>query len=157
MMLKISRLSDYGLQAAAYLAQNAGRVVPAREISEFFSLPLPVVSKVLKALHEGGLIRSHRGVEGGYSFEGDLEAVTLGRLLEVLEGPWDLVECETLDDEGHATCLIRSGCPSRTFMFGINRAIKNAFEQVTLGDLTRAAFAHGPEFRIDIRRARDLQ
>lgn len=156
-MLKISRLSDYGLQAAAYLAQNAGRVIPAREISEFSSLPLPVVSKVLKVLHEGGLVRSHRGVEGGYSFEGDLEAVTLGRLLEVLEGPWDLVECETLDDEGHATCAIRSGCPSRSFLFGINRAIKNAFEQVTLGDLTRAAFAHGPEPRINIRPARGLQ
>lgn len=156
-MLKISRLSDYGLQAAAYLAQNAGRVVPAREIAEFFSLPVPVVSKVLKHLHDGEVIRSHRGVEGGYSFDGDIESITLGRLLETLEGPWDLVECETFDEAGHAVCSIRSCCPSRTFMFGINRAIKNAFEQVTLGDLTRAAFAHGPEPRIHIRTTRDIQ
>jgi Rrf2 family protein len=156
-MLKISRLTDYGLQSAAYLAQNAGRVVPAREVAEFFSLPMPVVSKVLKLLHEGQVIRSHRGVEGGYSFEGDAEAVTLGRLLEVFEGPWDLVECETFDNEGHAVCSIRQACPSRPFLFGINRAIKNAFEQVTLGDLTRAAFSHGPESRIHIRTSKDLQ
>ena len=64
-------------------------------------------------------------------------AVTLGQLIEVLEGPWDLVECETTDDSGHAVCAIRVACPSRRFMFGINRAIKGAFEQVTLGDLTR--------------------
>ena len=57
----------------------------------------------------------------------------------MLEGPWDLVECETRDADGHALCSIRRACPSRSFMFGINRAIKGAFEQVTLGDLARGA------------------
>ena len=136
-MLKISRLTDYGLLASVFLARHAGEVMAAREIAEFYHLPLPVVTKVLKALHTSGVIRSHRGVGGGYSFDGDAEAVTLGQLIEVFEGPWDLVECETLDDEGHATCAIRIACPSRRFMFGINRAIKGAFEQVTLGDLVR--------------------
>jgi DNA-binding IscR family transcriptional regulator len=55
----------------------------------------------------------------------------------MLEGPWDLTECETFDDHGEAACAIRVACPSRRFMFGINRAIKGAFEQVTLGDLVR--------------------
>ena len=55
----------------------------------------------------------------------------------MLEGPWDLTECETTDDAGHAVCAIRIACPSRRFMFGINQAIKGAFEQVSLGDLTR--------------------
>jgi Rrf2 family protein len=136
-MLKISRLTDYGLLAGVFLARHAGEVMAAREIAEFYHLPLPVITKVLKALHTSGVIRSHRGVGGGYSFDGDAEAVTLGQLIEAFEGPWDLVECETLDDEGHATCAIRIACPSRRFMFGINRAIKGAFEQVTLGDLVR--------------------
>ena len=136
-MLKISRLTDYGLLAGVYLARNAGRVVAAREIAEFYHLPVPAVTKVLKTLQHGGLVSSHRGVAGGYVFEGDPEAVTLGSLIEMLEGPWDLTECETYDHEGNATCGIRVACPSRRFMFGINRAIKGAFEQVTLGDLVR--------------------
>ena len=136
-MLKISKLSDYGLLATVYLARHRGKVVAAREIANFYHLPVPMVTKVLKALHSGGLIESHRGAGGGYSFENDSERVTLGDLLEVLEGPWDLVECETTDDDGHAVCAIRTACPSRRFMFGINRAIKTAFEQVTLDDLAR--------------------
>ena len=136
-MLKISRLTDYGLLACVYLARNQGQVVAAREIAEFYHLPIPMVTKVLKALGTSSLIRSHRGVGGGYSFGDDPELVTLGRLIEVLEGPWDLVECETTDDHGLATCAIRIACPSRRFMFGINRAIKGAFEQVSLGDLMR--------------------
>lgn len=134
-MLKISKLTDYGLLAALYLARRQGGVVSAREIAEFYHLPVPMITKVLKTLLQGGLISSHRGVDGGYSFDGDPESITLGQLVEVLEGPWDLVECETTDDRGHAVCSIRVACPSRRFMFGINRAIKGAFDQVTLADL----------------------
>lgn len=137
-MLKISRLTDYGLLAAVYLARHAGEVTSAREVAEFYHLPLPAVTKVLKILHQSGLVHSHRGVDGGYSFDGNAEVVTLGQLIEAFEGPWDLTECETFDDHGEATCAIRVACPSRRFMFGINRAIKGAFEQVTLADL-----AHG--------------
>ena len=139
-MLKISRLTDYGLLATIYLARKQGETISAREIAEFYHLPIPTVTKVLKTLHQGGVIASHRGVSGGYSFEVDPEMFTLGQVLELLEGPWDLVECETIDENGTATCSIRAGCPSRRFMFGINRAIKGAFEQITLGDLTRGAF-----------------
>ncbi len=136
-MLKISRVTDYGLLASVYLARKTGEVVAAREIAEFYHLPVPMITKVLKTLHHGGIINSHRGVGGGYSLDVDAEAVTLGQLLDVLEGPWDLVECETTDDEGHAVCAIRVACPSRRFMFGINRAIKGAFDRLTLADLMR--------------------
>src|SRR5881394_3369374 len=128
-MLKISRLTDYGLLATVYLARHAGKVTAARQIAGFYHLPLPMITKVLKALAAGGVVHSHRGVAGGYSFDGDADEVTLGELIAVLEGPWDLVECETTDDSGHAICSIRVACPSRRFMFGINSAIKGAFEQ----------------------------
>ncbi|HEX7808201.1 MAG TPA: Rrf2 family transcriptional regulator [Thermoanaerobaculia bacterium] len=136
-MLKISRLTDYGLLASVYLARRAGETIAAREIAEFYHLSLPAVTKVLKTLNTGGVISSHRGVDGGYSFDGDMESITLGQLIEIFEGPWDLTECETLDHDGNATCAIRVACPSRRFMFGINRAVKGAFEQVTLADLVR--------------------
>jgi Rrf2 family protein len=137
-MLKISKLTDYGLLATVYLARKPGEVVAAREIANFYHLPLPMITKVLKTLHAGGIVQSYRGAGGGYSFDGDADSVTLGQIIETLEGPWDLVECESVDDSGHAICSIRVACPSRRFMFGINRAIKGAFEQVTLSEL-----AHG--------------
>jgi len=136
-MLKISKLTDYGLLAAVYLARHGGEVASAREIAEFYHLPVPMITKVLKMLHQSELIESQRGAGGGYTFHGDPESITLGQLIETLEGPWDLVECETTNDQGDAACAIRGACPSRRFMFGINRAVKGAFEQVTLGDLTR--------------------
>ena len=138
-MLKISKLADYGLLAAVYLARKPGEIVSAREVSEFYHLPVPTTTKVLKVLHQGGVIESRRGVAGGYTFSSDAQSITLGQLLDLLEGPWDLVECESTDDKGHALCSIRKGCPSRRFMYGINRAIKSAFEQITLADLAKGS------------------
>lgn len=156
-MLKISKLTDYGLLAAAHLARRGGEVIAAREIADTYSLPLPAISKVLKMLHEGGILQSQRGVAGGYSFHGDAERVSLGRLIEVLEGPWDLVDCETVDVKGEAACAIRSCCSSRTFMSGINQTIKHAFEQVSLADLTRGMVPAGgwEQGRIVLRSPRD--
>jgi Rrf2 family protein len=157
-MLKISRLSDYGLLAMVYLAPRRGEVVSTREIAEFYALPYPMVSKVLKALHEGGIVSSRRGVDGGYTYDGDPEKTTLGQLLDVLEGPWDLVDCETTNTAGHAVCSIRLDCPSRGFMFGINRAIKHAFDSITLGDLARGAFPGADATsKFDIRVERNVE
>ena len=64
-MLKISRLTDYGLLAAVYLARRGGTVVSSREIAAFYHLPVPMITKVLKTLQQGALVQSHRGVGGG--------------------------------------------------------------------------------------------
>ena len=56
-MLKISKLTDYGLLAAVYLARHSGEVASAREIAEFYHLPVPMITKVLKTLHQSELDR----------------------------------------------------------------------------------------------------
>lgn len=156
-MLKISKFTDYGLLVMVYLARRSGETAAAREIARFYTLPVPMVTKVLKTLHHGGVVRSHRGVDGGYSFEGDAERLTLGSLLEVLEGPWDLVECESLDSEGHGVCSIRAACPSRRFLSGINRAVKHAFDKVTLADMARGDVPVGEAAEIKAVVAGEIQ
>jgi len=64
-MLKISSLTDYGLLATVYLARKAGEVVAAREIAGFYHLSLPMITKVLKTLHAGGIVQSYRGSGAG--------------------------------------------------------------------------------------------
>src|SRR5258708_39209342 len=125
-MLKISKLTDYGLLACVYLARKPGEIVAAREIASFYQLPLPMITKVLKTLHHGEIIGSHPGGGGGYSFDGDVDMVTLGQLIPALEGPWDLVHCEAHDERGQALCPLRTAGPSRRSMFRINRPIKGA-------------------------------
>ena len=67
-MIRLSRITDYGIVLMAHLAEHPeGAPHNAREVAAETSLPLPVVSKVLKSLARAGLLVSQRGAKGGYA------------------------------------------------------------------------------------------
>ena len=84
-MLCVSKKVDYTLSALSFLAVHAGRVCSAREIAETHNLPLPRLMNLLKRLHRKGLVRSVRGVRGGYHVSEGLDRVSLYELITILE------------------------------------------------------------------------
>ena len=77
-MLRITKQTDYGIVLMTCFAiDEAGRVQNARDVARDTNLPLPTVSKILKALARGGVLISHRGVKGGYSLARSPEAITI--------------------------------------------------------------------------------
>jgi len=75
------------LIALAHLAQRPEGITSAREIAQSYRLPLPLTMKLLKCLHHQGLVKSIRGVHGGYQLQADLRAVSLADLLQMLRAP----------------------------------------------------------------------
>jgi hypothetical protein len=65
-MMKLSRISDYGIVLMTLIANRDDDAAPhnAREVAAQAELPLPVVSKILKSLAREGLLVSHRGAKG---------------------------------------------------------------------------------------------
>src|SRR5690606_8386643 len=66
-MLRINRLTDYGTLALTYMATHPGRLHSAADLASELGLGAPTVSKVLKMLGRRDLVRSIRGLRGGYS------------------------------------------------------------------------------------------
>ena len=66
-MLRMGKLTDYGIVLMSYLATNRHEQHSAHAIADAVKVPLPTVRKVLKSLSHGGLLQSERGVAGGYS------------------------------------------------------------------------------------------
>ena len=85
-MLSFSRKTDYALIALAHLAGRAGEIASAREIAETYHLSVPLVMKILKVLTNKAIVRSVRGVKGGYQLGVDLQNVSLYHLIEALKG-----------------------------------------------------------------------
>ena len=84
-MLCVSKKVDYALSALSFLAVHAGRVCSAREIAQTHNLPLPRLMNLLKRLHRKGVVRSVRGVRGGYVVSDQLDQVSLYELITILE------------------------------------------------------------------------
>ncbi len=86
-MLRLGKRAEYALIALAHLAQRPEGITSAREIAQSYRLPLPLTMKLLKCLHHQGLVKSIRGVHGGYQLQADLRAVSLADLLQMLRAP----------------------------------------------------------------------
>ena len=131
-MLRISKLTDYGIVLLVRFAQEAsGTTLTAREMSEATELPLPVVSKMLKSLASSDLLASQRGARGGYQLARKPEAVNVAEIVEALEGPIALMECVAAD----GLCDQESHCGLRAPWQRINSAIQTTLTQVSLAEL----------------------
>ena len=134
-MLRISKLTDYGIVLLAHFARRApGSTCNARELAEATGLPFPVVGKVLKTLAQAGLLVSHRGAKGGYTLARPPGAISVAEMIEALEGPIALMACSA----GPGHCEQESICCVRDPWQTIHGAIRGALSGVTLGGLVQA-------------------
>ncbi len=85
-MIALSKKVDYALTSLAHLIENRHQTVSARQIAGTHGLPLALVMKILKSLHQHGVLSSTRGVKGGYQVAVDLDDLSLGRLIAIVDG-----------------------------------------------------------------------
>jgi Rrf2 family protein len=142
-MLCISKKAEYALVALAHLAEWPGRVASAREISLGRELPLAMLMNILKNLQGHGLLRSTRGVKGGYAIDANLADVSLYELIAVVDcdghGAAD-GDCGCLEHVAGTEPLGDSPGPVRALQLRLLRFLKD----VRLADLVM------PGRRIDV-------
>ena len=131
-MIRLSRLADYAVVITGYMAVQPTRVFSAFELADGTGLPAPTVSKVLTALGRAKVVKSLRGVKGGYQLARTPQEITAGDIISAVDGPIALTLC--LEHDG--SCDVASLCPSRQGWRRVNDAILQALQAVTLADMT---------------------
>ncbi|HEX2236998.1 MAG TPA: SUF system Fe-S cluster assembly regulator [Gammaproteobacteria bacterium] len=150
-MLRLSKLTDYGTVIMTYMARKPDALHTAREITDQIHVALPTVSKVLKLLAQEGLLTSYRGVNGGYSLSRAPDRISVAEIIKALEGPIGLTECSS----SPGLCHQESVCPIRPNWLKINRAILATLEGITLAEMAQpASSAPAQEDTIPAVRAR---
>lgn len=132
-MLKLSKLTDYGIVLLSYFAHNSEKQpFSARHLSKESRIPLPTVTKLLKMLTNTGLLNSEIGRNGGYSLVKRPHEMSLGKVISLLEGPLALTECS----DKHGRCKIDGDCPVRNNWRKINRVVMKALDLLTIEDMS---------------------
>jgi Rrf2 family iron-sulfur cluster assembly transcriptional regulator len=87
--VKVSTRGDYASRALLSLALHTEREGPTsvRDIAERTGLPQPYLEQILLALKGAGLVRSKRGVGGGYVLARNPADITLGEIVSAVDGP----------------------------------------------------------------------
>ena len=133
-MLRISKLTDYGVVLATHLAApREGDTLAVSDLARETGIPQPTVSKVLKQLSRAGVVEGQRGAQGGYRLARTADQITIAEVIAAVEGPIGVTECATDDELG--TCELETRCDVRTNWQRINRAVSDALEGIRLSDM----------------------
>lgn len=136
-MLQLTKRTEYGLIALTLLAERGGSVVSVREICERFPIPRRLVAEVLKDLCRSNLVASWRGANGGYALRRPAEAISVGEVVEVLEGRPPITSCTSLGTYVPGSCEVEHVCPIRSPIQHLRSGIWALLERTSLQDLVQ--------------------
>jgi Rrf2 family protein len=132
--MRISAKADYAVRAAVELASASGeKPVKAERIATAQEIPLNFLENILGELRHAGIVRSHRGAEGGFRLAKPADQVTIADIIRAVEGP---------------LASVRGGPPEETAYPGSSAALprvwiavranlRKVVEHVTVADVAR--------------------
>ena len=129
-MLKLTKKIDYALIAMHYIAFTENdQVVNTKAIAEKYGIPLELLAKILQKLAKKGLVISHNGPKGGYLLAKDPEQISIGEVIQAIEGPIGIAECYHESDN---LCSQKAHCNIRTPMGMIQEKITGLLNGISL-------------------------
>jgi Rrf2 family cysteine metabolism transcriptional repressor len=133
--MQISTKGRYGLRAVLELARQSGdKPISTKDISISQRITIPYLEQLFFRLKNKGFVRSVRGAQGGYFLARKPSEITVGEIIECLDGPIEFTDCKSTSD-GQTTCIGRENCIAISFWDDLKEAINDRLYNTTLADL----------------------
>ena len=130
--MKISTKGRYGLRILMDLAlHQTEKPRLIRDIAKSQQISEKYISRLVIALRKAGMIRSVRGVNGGFHIAMKPEEITLLDVIEVMEGPLSIVDCVSMPKK----CTHSEHCAPREVWCKLNDDIRGLMRGTTLADI----------------------
>ena len=131
-MIKVSRMADYAVLLVCNMSRDIDKVFSAHDLSLHTSLPITTVSKILTKLTKSRITTSVRGVSGGYRLLIDAKKISVGNIIDIIDGKVALTVCI---EESNQSCGLASMCSSHSNWQIINNAVSNALNSVSIEEM----------------------
>jgi Rrf2 family protein len=114
-----------------YFSRAGKRTVSTAELESRLSLPRPFLRRILQRLEKYGVLKSARGAGGGFLLRSRVEKINLLELVEIFQGPMDVLNCTFRN----RTCTRREGCRLRQKIKEIEQHLSKSLARVTVRSL----------------------
>jgi len=91
--MQITRETDYAIRCVLYLSESPERVVMVDEIAKAKSVPKSFLAKILQKLARAKIVKSFRGVNGGFKLARNPKEISLLDVIKAIEGPVAMNRC----------------------------------------------------------------
>jgi len=134
--MRLSRRSEYGLRALTDLVRHDGDApIPLTSLATRNRLPAKFLEQIMATLKHAGIVRTTLGTHGGYALAADPSAVSIGRIIRLLDGALAPLPCVSLRYYEPCSCPDESSCSLRDVMIDVRDAMLEILDQETLAQL----------------------
>ena len=131
--MKLSTRGKYGLYAMLYLAQKADEGPQSLKSIARLALPDQYLEQLLGCMRKAGLVTTVRGAQGGYLLAKSPKDITVGHIIDAMEGPLNLSEC-AVEGDG-CECPLGDSCPARPVWEYLTNSINALLYSISLQDM----------------------
>lgn len=132
----VSRKCRYALRAILELAmRNSQDPVKIADIAEAQAIPTRFLEAILNQLKQVGFVESRRGRRGGYFLKRSPDEITMGDVIESIQGCSGLVECVS---NSKYKCPFYDGCVFLPVWKEAQKAVLDVYDGVTFQHLVDA-------------------
>lgn len=100
-----------------------------KEISQKEGISFDFLEKIISQIEKAGLVKSKKGVTGGYYLAKPVKKITAGQIVQALEGKLSPVKC--------SLCLKSKKCLSKNVWDKVKESLNKTLDSVTLADLIK--------------------
>ena len=130
--MRISAKADYAVRAVVELAAATDeKPIKAERIATAQDIPLNFLENILGELRHAGIVRSHRGAEGGFRLAKAADQITIADVIRAVEGPLASVRGGPPEDSeyrGASEALLR-------VWIAVRANLRKVVENVTVADV----------------------
>ena len=139
--MKVSTRGDYASRALLSLALHGdgGTPTSVREIADRTGLPQPYLEQILLALKGAGVVRSKRGVGGGYVLAREPAQILLSQIISAVDGP--IVAGDFAEPHTNGSCNHEGQCVLLSIWASAGSHMRHYLDSFTLADI--AGMANG--------------
>ena len=156
--MRLSKKGEYAVRALVEIGfeSNArpNSLIQISTVAQRTRIPEKFLEQILLALRNGGVLKSRRGVEGGYSLAKVPEEITLGEVIRLLDGPLAPIPCVSKTAYEPCSCPDQESCGLHLAMQQVRDAIAGILDQYTLhrliGEVQKHRSSKTTEWQFDI-------
>ena len=132
--MRITREGDYGIRSVLYLARQPFKKVSfVNEISEDYKIPRSFLAKILQKLVKAKIVRSYRGVKGGFSLARSPREISVLDVLEAIEGRLSVNLC--IADK--KKCSFSRNCPVHSVWQTVQSRVTDVLKKSNFDELAK--------------------
>ena len=141
--MKVSTRGDYACRALLSLALHPEQQpTSVRDIADRTGLPQPYLEQILLALKGAGLVRSKRGVGGGYVLAREPAGITLGQIVSAVDGP--IVAGDFGRPHENGACAHEGQCVLLAVWADVGEHMRKHLDSFSLEEMVRQATGAPP-------------